>query len=652
MTAAGVTSYSCVLMAVCLLQSMPMFRGGSLSEKFHEWSHVTNNGYILDWIKRGVPLPFTTTPNTFEESNKKFSAVELAFLRQEIPKLLENSCIEVNNVKPTCVSPIQTAPKADGSFRLIADLRKINSCCVKKSFINENIEQVLEILNPNDKVVSVDIKNCFYHVLVAPEYRQFLGFKFENQYYVWRVLPFGHCQSPFYSSKILRPVIQYLREHNVKTVCYVDDFIIADNDANIHKSMNFVLQTLSRLGYFVNYKKSVLTPSHSIQYIGYIIDTSLTKGSITLSIPKHRINKVTKDIKRVISRGSATARALARITGQLISMSRVFLPTKLLLRNAYRLLSKRVSWQSNLILDNPTLGDLRWWLEALRGWNGRIFNNTAEPLLQITTDASGWAFGGTIVGTSHMVQGFWDKSSVHLTSNAKEMLAVLMTLRSLLTLVRNKSIQVLSDSVTTVAYINFQGGSNVILDTIAKNIWDLCIRNCIKIQAKHLAGSLNYLSDELSRLSPKYEWMLHPNLFSYIDRLYGPHTIDRFASILTHQLPRYNSRFWDPGTEGVDALHQDNWSLENNFINPPFRLLPRILQHLVKTQAEATIIAPFWPSKIWFNQLTKLAVRAPLKLPRSKIICYPVTNVTPEPLRNPKWRLYAWKLNGKLAYCD
>lgn len=625
------------------------FVGGSLSGYYDQWVKTTVNPVVLDWIRNGVPIFFTQVPGAFESSNPVFSNKQKEFLSVEIPNLINSNCVEKCLYKPTCVSPISTVPKANGQLRLITDLRRINEHCVKKGFVNENINQVLDIVAHKEHLITIDIKNGFFHVTVAPEFRKFLGFKWEGNYYVWKVLPFGLSLSPYFFCKILRPVVQILRESNVKTVCYVDDFIVADSAENIENSKATILDILKGLGFFVNFKKSVLIPSTTVRYIGYIIDTDKQDRAVLLSIPKDRIKKVKKDIKRALGKGKLTARALARISGQLISMSKVFLPAKLLLRNIYRLLSTKSTWQDTLVLDNPSIGDLNWWLAALQGWNGRYFKQTADQLLQLTTDASGSGYGGTIIGHTHRVQGFWDSQTKQLSSNAKELLAVLLTLKSSVHLVRNKTIQVLSDSVTTVAYINFQGGSNKVLDSIAKNIWDLTIRNSIKIQAKHLAGSRNVEADALSRLSPQYEWFIHPSLFNYLDTLFGPHTIDRFASILTNQVPRYNSLYLDPGTEGVDALHQTNWQLENNYVNAPFRLLPKIIAHIANTQSEATIIAPWWPSKTWFNQLKQMSVCAPLKLPRSRLICIPLQNVVPEPLKNKRWRLFAWRVNGSYA---
>ena len=88
----------------------------------------------------------------------------------------------------------------------------------------------------------------------------------------------------------------------------------------------------------VNYDESDLIPSHCKEYIGYIIDTVYDNEYVWLNIPQKRITKLKHDITRTLKKGITTARNLARITGQCISMSKAILPGKLLLRNLYRLL--------------------------------------------------------------------------------------------------------------------------------------------------------------------------------------------------------------------------------------------------------------------------------------------------------------------------
>lgn len=151
---------------------------------------------------------------------------------------------------------------------------------------------------------------------------------------------------------------------------------------------------------------------------------------------------------------------------------------------------------------------------------------------------------------------------------------------------------ILSDNISTVAYINMQGGPSPALTTIATNIWAFMVENQIEVKVRHLSGKKNYVADQLSRCSSKYEWMLHPRIFQYLDAVWGPYTCDRFASHLTHQIPKYNSIHADPHTCGIDALAQMDWDKENNFLNPPIRLMNRVIQKILSQKAEATIIAP------------------------------------------------------------
>ena len=62
---------------------------------------------------------------------------------------------------------------------------------------------------------------------------------------------------------------------------------------------------------------------------------------------------------------------------------------------------------------------------------------------------------------------------------------------------------------------------------------------------------------------------------------------------MTTQLPRYNSPYSDPQSEAIDAMSQA-WVQENNYINPPFWMIGRVLKKLEKDKATAALIAPIW----------------------------------------------------------
>ena len=164
-------------------------------------------------------------------------------------------------------------------------------------------------------------------------------------------------------------------------------------------------------------------------------------------------------------------------------------------------------------------------------------------------------------------------------------------------------VQVLTDNITTAAYINHLGGSSNTLSPLVNAIWMEAYNNNITLQAKYLPGTRNLMADALSRVSTQYEWQLHPALFRYVDQIFGPNTIDRFASLTTAQLPLYNSLYRDPKSCSVQL---DTGST---------RLEPAQLRCTHRFDFPSTACAI-----VSIQNLNK----------------------------NPKWRLYAWKISGKM----
>ena len=468
------------------------FIGGNFKNKIDKWRLIADET-VVDWLSKGVKLEFKSIPTPFvNKSRRCFSPKEVSFIDSEISVLLKNKCIQEVVVPPPYVSQIFTVPKANGKLRLVIDLRIINQHINNKKFVYEDINTVLEVVKPGDHLITLDIKNSFFHVPISPDYSQYLSFSWKGRYYSWLVLPFGLSVSPYYWSKCNRAVITHLRhKHNLSTVCYVDDYIVSDVIDYILQSKNVLINTLEQLGYFINFEKSSLDPACQKRYIGYDIDTTKAKDAVFISIPKDRIKKVKRDITKVLNKGQVSARGLARITGQCISMSRAVLPAKLLLRNLYRLLQSRITWSDNILLDSHSITDLEWWLQSLSAWNGQTFKKDTRSLVQVTSDASKLGYGGTILHQNLEAQGFWNYSIEHRSSNYRELLAVLMTLKSFLPFLRHKSVQFLSDNITTCAAINFQGTSVRDLDMVAREIFAITIRNDIQIQAKYLPGVLN-----------------------------------------------------------------------------------------------------------------------------------------------------------------
>ena len=168
-----------------------------------------------------------------------------------------------------------------------------------------------------------------------------------------------------------------------------------------------------------------------------------------------------------------------------------------------------------------------------------------------------------------------------------------------------------TDNTTVVAYINKQGGTHSHL--LLRLVVDLFLwfqTQDITLRARHIPGCLNVIADRLSRPNQPImtEWSLHPEVVNLIFRLWGTPVVDRFATVHNTHLPQFMALVPEPRALTIDALSQD-WQGRSMYMFPPFLLLNKFIQKLRTTQTgEVILIAPWWPSQLWFPHLLRLSV--------------------------------------------
>jgi hypothetical protein len=92
------------------------------------WAKTGASPLLLQWINKGITLPFRTTPPPFRNSNPVWSSEEVLYWETELlPKMLKEGAVrEVAHPTPW-VSSSRLEPKASGGYRHIVDLRPINA---------------------------------------------------------------------------------------------------------------------------------------------------------------------------------------------------------------------------------------------------------------------------------------------------------------------------------------------------------------------------------------------------------------------------------------------------------------------------------------------------------------------------------------------
>ena len=151
-----------------------------------------------------------------------------------------------------------------------------------------------------------------------------------------------------------------------------------------------------------------------------------------------------------------------------------------------------------------------------------------------------------------------------------------------------------SDNQAVVRIVQV-GSGKLHLQEGALSIFELCFKHDIKLEMEWIPRGANEIADYISRIRDFDDWMLNPVLFQFVDRMWGPHTIDCFASEHNNQVPRFHSRFWCPKSEAVDTFTV-NWCDEHCWLVPPFYLVGRALRHARACRAHGTLMVPLWKS--------------------------------------------------------
>jgi hypothetical protein len=253
---------------------------------------------------------------------------------------------------------------------------------------------------------------------------------------------------------------------------------------------------------------------------------------------------------------------------------------------------------------------------------------------------------------SRTVRGHWTEAERIEPINALEMRAVWLALQAFTKQENYSHVHIRTDNVTTVSYINKKGGTKSDrLVTIAKDLWNFCLKEEMIITAEYLPGRNNTVADSLSRENPdSSDWKLEETIFQMIDQSLGPCKIDLFASRTNRQLQTFISWRTDPEAVGSDAL-TISWKKQLGYAFPPFCLIGRCLEKVRKEKTNLVIITPAWPTQPWYAQILQLVVETPILLPRdANLLKSPMGQRHPL-IENGTLQLVAWRISGEESKC-
>ena len=576
----------------------PPKHGGRIQAYIQNWRILTQDQWILD-VVQGKKINWVSVPfQTKEPKELRFSQEVSKALDGEVLKMVEMGVIEpCQNTAPQFISTLFLRNKKDGSVRPIINLKHLNQFTEYQHFKMEGIPALIDTIQERDFMYKIDLSNAYWTVPLHFQDRKWMKFHWRGKLYQFLEWPFGLGPVPRWFTKLLKPVIAFLRRQGTRNVIYMDDLWGGESDLEasvLHISLTVTL--LELLGFVVNLKKSILDPTQVLKdYLGFIINSV----EMSLSLPLIKIQKIQQACRDLLQKKTVSVRALTKVLGQLVATARAVFPAplhyrKLQMTQIATLLKSQRQYSAKLQLNQECKHELAWWIENLNDWNGKSFITTVPPgALTIETDASNVGWGAVCKGIS--TQGQWKKSETRMHINEKELLAASLAIKAFTKDKHVSHVHLKTDNTTTVSQIQKMGSTrSKSLFNLTTDLWKYCLDNKIMLTAEHLPGTLNTIADRESRMfTDSSNWMLNKEIFKMIMNQFGPAEIDLFADRTNHQLKKYISWKPDPTALKTDAFTV-KWNGFLGYAFPPICLIGRCLAKVRAEHTNLIIITPTW----------------------------------------------------------
>ncbi|KAK3264727.1 hypothetical protein CYMTET_26549 [Cymbomonas tetramitiformis] len=446
------------------------------------------------------------------------------------------------------------------------DFRWLNAHCVKSSCKMETLKKLRRLAKPNDWCISFDLQGGYHVVGINPAYQEYMQFDVRRELFQCGALPFEWNDSPRIFVKVMKVLVECLRSPQ-SAVDRREVRKLQSGSKKIHVQAKALLSEASR------------------------------------------------------QRRWLPARNLAAFTGVCHLVYLAVPPARWYLRELHFVLSTKRGWGPKVKLTRQAWSDIEWWLRlpAQSRWNGRkIWRSPTRA--KVHTDASLFAWGG-VLNLKHAARGFWSDELRHLHITHLELEAVYKTVQSFLRELTGKVVRLYCDNQAVVAMLSHFTSRNPELMRRMRRLWILLDLNAIELQARYIRSEANEWADRLSQDRDLDDWRLNRRWIQWAEREWHQHTVDRFASELSAQLPRCYAQWHDPGCEGVDSL-AFSWIEEVNWVNQPWSLLDEVAHKLREEGCAATVVAPYWLGQMWFQQLEAMADEVVI-LPRSRDLFTP-----------------------------
>ena len=572
------------------------------------WKVLNIPDAFLSIIKNGYCIPFTKNVPTMHFANNFSAFTRAAFVSQEIFTLKEKGIVKELTAIPRIVNPLSVAANAT-KLRLVLDCSALNNFVIRYRFKLDDLKVILDYMQPSFFMCKLDLKSCYHHIDINPCFQTFLGFSWNfsgiTRFFCFTSLPFGLSTAPFVCTKLIRPFVLRWRRAGFCVSFYLDDmFLTASSPAVLIEQLSLILFDLTSAGFIVNIEKSVLEPVQRLEYLGFILDTK----EFSISVPERKVLKIFGLIEHFLRNFPLfSAREMLKLAGNLMSL-KIVIGNLVLLRTRHMYMfvaqAQNTDWDLRRCADERIRLDMEFWLKNLSLLCCRKLYEREMQFIDIYSDASAFACAAILKlhNVAHVSYCRLTAEQRKLSSTWRELFAILFALKSFAKFLSNCDVRIFTDNQAAPAIIN-KGSMRDHLQSLSLDIAAFCSKQNVFLRPLWISRDFNTAADYFSKFKDFDDWSITGGLFRFLSARWGTPTVDLFASHKNCKVQRFYSRFWCPGTKGVDAFNF-SWEGELAWAVPPFKFIPKVLRHFSRVGRKMILLVPFWPSNAFWPLIT------------------------------------------------
>ena len=171
----------------------------------------------------------------------RMAPAEMTELRNQLDDLLSKGFIR-SSTSPWG-APVLFAKKADGTFRLCVDCRKLNQLTVKNKYPLPRIDELFDQLGGSRFFSKIDLRSGYHQLKIREEDIPKTAFRTRYGHFEFLVMPFGLTNAPAAFMDLMNRIFRPYLDRFV--VVFIDDILIYSKTREEYaKHLRIVLQTV------------------------------------------------------------------------------------------------------------------------------------------------------------------------------------------------------------------------------------------------------------------------------------------------------------------------------------------------------------------------------------------------------------------------